>query len=454
MHLDHLGSVIAVSNAQAVVTARYRFDPWGKQTQTLGNTDPTRRGFTGHEDIETLGLINMNGRVYDPVMARFVSVDPILQDPTNWQSYNGYSYLMNDPLMATDPSGYISFSKLISPLLRPLMKAIGPSASGVLSAVASAYAGVLCGPYCAAATSSYMSYNSTRAFGGGKHDALGGAALAGVQALVTYRIGDIGNSGYAAPVQLGVKALAHGVSGGVFADIRGGSFSSGFYSSVFSTLAAPAVEGIGGEDLLGISSRVAAAAAVGGTVSVIGGGKFGNGAITAAMVQALNDEQHRASRQVARQYRDAMEKAFLRAVANVNDAANAVRDLARPLTDNVSLELEAGATYGSGGSVSVGGAPSNPSEVAVAGKINAGLGCCASAKVKLDVIGKQDGYFIEGTITAIAGTGLEATYGYSSKGTGILGGYYLQLGWGMGAEMKAIMSSGYVGSQPSPFKRK
>ncbi|MBU0455751.1 MAG: RHS repeat-associated core domain-containing protein [Pseudomonadota bacterium] len=48
----------------------------------------THEGFTGHETLEAVNLIHMNGRVYDPVLGRFLSADPQIQDPTNSQSLN------------------------------------------------------------------------------------------------------------------------------------------------------------------------------------------------------------------------------------------------------------------------------------------------------------------------------------------------------------------------------
>lgn len=65
------------------------------------------RGYTSHEHLDEVGLIHMNGRVYDPELARFLSPDLFIQAPTNTQSYNRYSYVMNNPLSFTDPSGYI-----------------------------------------------------------------------------------------------------------------------------------------------------------------------------------------------------------------------------------------------------------------------------------------------------------------------------------------------------------
>src|SRR5690606_31089850 len=64
------------------------------------------RGYTGHEHMDEVGLIHMNGRVYDGKLARFVQADPIIQDPLRVQSLNRYSYVWNNPLNATDPSGF------------------------------------------------------------------------------------------------------------------------------------------------------------------------------------------------------------------------------------------------------------------------------------------------------------------------------------------------------------
>tara|TARA_R110000737_G_scaffold211538_2_gene229165 strand:- start:5958 stop:6908 length:951 start_codon:yes stop_codon:yes gene_type:complete len=68
----------------------------------------TRRGFTDHEHLDEVELIHMNGRVYDYNLGRFMSVDPFIQSPTNSQSLNPYSYIMNNPLSGTDPTGYFA----------------------------------------------------------------------------------------------------------------------------------------------------------------------------------------------------------------------------------------------------------------------------------------------------------------------------------------------------------
>jgi RHS repeat-associated protein len=69
-------------------------------------TATTTRGFSAHEHLDAHGLIHMNGRAYDPALGRFLSVDPLIQNPLNSQNLNGYSYVLNNPLSGVDPTGY------------------------------------------------------------------------------------------------------------------------------------------------------------------------------------------------------------------------------------------------------------------------------------------------------------------------------------------------------------
>ncbi len=96
---------------------KFSYDPWGKRrnptnwmvpdvssdSSKMGITD---MGFTGHEMLDELGLIHMNGRIYDPLLGRFLSADPTVQFLGFCDSYNRYSYVLNNPLRYTDPSGY------------------------------------------------------------------------------------------------------------------------------------------------------------------------------------------------------------------------------------------------------------------------------------------------------------------------------------------------------------
>ncbi|MHB1077671.1 toxin TcdB middle/N-terminal domain-containing protein [Thiobacillus sp.] len=107
-HSDAQGSITAVTDSAGTVLTRFRYDPWGKQTLVSGSNTgigATRQGHTGHEMLDG-GLTHMNGRLFDPVLARFVSADPIVQELDNLQNLNRYSYVLNNPLFYTDPSGY------------------------------------------------------------------------------------------------------------------------------------------------------------------------------------------------------------------------------------------------------------------------------------------------------------------------------------------------------------
>lgn len=63
------------------------------------------RGYTAHEHLPWFGLINMNARLYEAALGRFLSPDPYVQMPDFTQSFNRYSYCVNNPLIYIDPSG-------------------------------------------------------------------------------------------------------------------------------------------------------------------------------------------------------------------------------------------------------------------------------------------------------------------------------------------------------------
>ena len=65
-----------------------------------------RAGYTSQEHDPELGLINMKGRLYDPALRRFTTADPYVTEPLNPQGLNRYSYVQNNPMNFTDPSGF------------------------------------------------------------------------------------------------------------------------------------------------------------------------------------------------------------------------------------------------------------------------------------------------------------------------------------------------------------
>ena len=111
LHKDHLGSITTITDTLGNIVQELSYDAWGNlRNPTTWNgsftgTPLIDRGFTGHEHLYDFGLINMNGRMYDPVMSSFLSVDRYVQDPENSQNFNRYAYCLNNPLRYTDPSG-------------------------------------------------------------------------------------------------------------------------------------------------------------------------------------------------------------------------------------------------------------------------------------------------------------------------------------------------------------
>ncbi len=112
LHRDYQGSIIAITNDTGAIVEKRQFDAWGAilkvqdgNNNVLNGLTILDRGYTGHEHLQSVVLINMNGRIYDPKLHRFLQPDNNIQDPFNTQNYNRYSYVLNNPLKYTDPSG-------------------------------------------------------------------------------------------------------------------------------------------------------------------------------------------------------------------------------------------------------------------------------------------------------------------------------------------------------------
>ncbi len=311
LHRDHLGSVDTITNAAGQVVQRMSFDSWGKRrevswlTMTDGaiaafdTTATTTRGFTGHEMIDPVGLVHMNGRVYDPEIGRFLSADPFVQETGNLQSWNRYSYVLNNPLSFTDPSGFF-FSKLFKSIGKALgsaFRAIGaavkkilqnPIFRAIINIVGCALPGV--GQLACAAITGAL----TAAAGGSLADSLKAAAFAFVSAGVWDQVGAFlkpfaGQAGFAL-----LKAGVHGVVGGALSVAQGGTFLQGFAANAIGALG-----GFAGESLFGAAGTgefggrlartlIAAAAGCGG--AVITGGKCAEAALTAGFAHLYNQE--------------------------------------------------------------------------------------------------------------------------------------------------------------------
>jgi RHS repeat-associated protein len=333
---DHLGSTDVIVTGKwntstaafaNITTERQSFDAWGERraadTQvnyraTDGDAFRTsaqehHRGYTGHEQLDDSGLIHMNGRIYDPELGRFLSPDPYVQIPEYSQNFNRYSYVLNNPLNATDPSGFSFLSKFFSKVgswikenwrtivvivaavvVTVLTAGIAGSvaysaayslaASGVAVGTAAA-AGAAAGFAVAGAIVGAITGGLSAALNGGDlGDILRGAFVQGLSGALTgplHMVGGLAN------------IVGHGIVGGATNVAMGGKFGDGFISAAAG--AATAVSGLTSPgpqigQSLGLVGRTAIASAVGGTASVIGGGKFANGAFTAAFQHLVNAE--------------------------------------------------------------------------------------------------------------------------------------------------------------------
>ncbi|MDQ3494117.1 MAG: hypothetical protein M3485_00945 [Pseudomonadota bacterium] len=208
-----------------------------------------------------LGLIHMNGRIFDPRLGRFLQADPFIQAPDNTQSWNAYTYVFNNPYRYTDPSGNLGLEE------RQWIGAIVMIAALVIGQpyIASAtYVGIM-------ATAGFLAGAiTTQSWRGGLLGAMTGTLSGGMA------VGLAGASGFAA---WGISTAA----GGVMGSIQGGGFGHSFLSAGLTGGLMPHVGHIGNT-----AGRTVVGALVGGTISRITGGKFANGAVSGAIRAAMN----------------------------------------------------------------------------------------------------------------------------------------------------------------------
>jgi RHS repeat-associated protein len=307
-HKDALGSIVAVSNASGAVLERMAFDPWGKRVRDSGLADPTLnpahgdRGFTGHEHIDEMQLVHMNGRVYDPLLGKFLSIDPVVGDPGNLQTYNRYSYVYNQPTRYADATGECPWCvvfilgamlslegnkhwKMVGSIM--MFAALGPGgglvegglgAAGAFSSQAITVAMPVISSSIAGGITGFI------ASGGSVEAAFTEAVFAGVTTGIG--VSPVGNAG---------AVVAHAMVGCVRGAVSGGGCGPSAMAGAFGKLTTIGTQGMG----VGPAQFIASAIA-GGTASVIGGGKFANGAYQAAFGYVLTVSASRQSGPVGR----------------------------------------------------------------------------------------------------------------------------------------------------------
>jgi RHS repeat-associated protein len=292
-HLDHLGSLAAMTRpAPTTPTTGYdlcetfRYEPFGGRKAAGGtpancdNPHPTDRGFTGHEHVEEMNLVHMNGRVFDPVLARFLSPDPFVQAPANLQNYNRYSYTLNNPLIATDPSGHWFWFAFWAFVGSEVLKQLDIIDVGVARAIQGLALGYMAGPYALGKVLGPIGAGAVGGFvtglvasNGNPDAALRGALTGGIFGAASMMTPGVG------------QYAAHAVAGCVSGEISGGSCGRGAASAVIGKFVTNEIK-----DWSPVAKGIATVIA-GGTSAVVGGGKFSNGAFTAAFGYLFNCSQ-------------------------------------------------------------------------------------------------------------------------------------------------------------------
>ena len=284
---DHLGSPSLIMDKVAQVQQTMDFDPWGARRTTnwaamssteltntffknhsisnsVGTDSMTSRGFTGHEMLDEVGIIHMNGRIYDAKLGRFLQADPIIQAPYDTQSLNRYAYTRNNPLNAVDPTGY--FFSLIVGIITAIIQV-----DLTLTVIAVGLA----------------AFAEAMVMGGSFGDAL----LAGLSAGALTFSGINLFPGFEAGIgKMLLYGAQMGVIGGITSAIQGGKFGHGFISAGFGSFVGAKVGNFvkGANTALTNMGKFLAKVTVGGTISKVTGGKFGNGAGYAAFSAAVS----------------------------------------------------------------------------------------------------------------------------------------------------------------------
>lgn len=293
LHRDNQNTILAISGGYGNVIERRYFDAWGNLKEAkLGSSDTSvlpnalgwisglliDRGYTGHEHLKTVGLIHMNGRLYDPALRRFLSPDNYVQDVYNTQNFNRYGYTLNNPLLYTDPSGEFIVEVLIGVAVAVVLNGINNSINKI--------------PFW---------------YGSGKAGVVGG-----VSAAISLGIGEVMKGAFSSAFSTAVvQAGLHGFTGGLLSMANGGDFLSGFAAGAVSSLISSGLQYLGNVDGFYLDddytkwtstatrnpnlfkgSMIAAGGLSGGLSSTIAGGKFVDGFRQGVITSGLNHVAH------------------------------------------------------------------------------------------------------------------------------------------------------------------
>ncbi|WP_312751093.1 RHS repeat-associated core domain-containing protein [Epilithonimonas hominis] len=297
LHRDNIGSIIAITKTDGSVAEKRFFDAWGNLKAIVNAsgqmiTDAQQlinynflidRGYTGHEHLWKAGLVNMNARIYDPVLRKFLSPDNLVQDPYNTQSYDRYSYVFNNPLLYIDIDGNEGITAFVVAVA--IAVAVGVATHIVMNAIAGVPVW----------------------YGLGK-----AATTSAIMGAISFGIGTAASTAFGAGFSWGGAAFQagmHAVSGGIMSVLETGNLGSGFLSGAISSIVASGIQGLGtvggalstAGEYTNFASRnpsllkaimVTAGGLSGGISSVIAGGSFWDGMRQGIITSGLNHALH------------------------------------------------------------------------------------------------------------------------------------------------------------------
>jgi RHS repeat-associated protein len=330
VYTDHLGSIIKVTNAAGYAEVSQTFDPWGRRRDfgvwtykddnaPLNHPIWLYRGYTGHEHLPEFRLINMNGRMYDPELARMLSPDNYIQDGGYSQNYNRYSYAYNNPLKYTDPDGNEIFSLL---------------AAVVVSVVGNGIENLA----------------NQKPFFQGVDKA---ATLGLLGGIFSIGIGDIASSIGSSFLSGAVQTLSHAGISGVFSEASGGTYMQGFISGGVSSLGSS----VGKALKAGPVGMIVIGMVSGGLSAELAGGNFWQGMRQGFIVSALNHVGHQYKKHLeirkflkSNGFKESSYKKFLGLVAgessdNFEEAAGIAEVILRRMNDNKTGLFDDNAVY-------------------------------------------------------------------------------------------------------------
>lgn len=292
LHHDHLGSVLAYTDSDGRLIQELSYDAWGRRrdpaTWNFYDAEASAgaydvHGFTGHEHIDILEMINMDGRIYDPIVGRFLSPDPIIQDMSFSQSLNRYSYCLNNPLSMLDPTGYSWLSKHWKSLIAATVGiAVGAVTGGAMSGVvAAAIVGGAAGGAAGALTGALLNGANIAQIAKATFT---GAFWGGISGFLNFSSGG---------GELIEKLFKHSFSNAWLEGVKGGNMAHGMLMGLVKCGSSDYVSSLGNKMGAIIDAyKVSVVALSSGLVSEISGGNFANGAVTGAFAYLFNAKLH------------------------------------------------------------------------------------------------------------------------------------------------------------------